>query len=163
YIVWALTESGADDVSRELNSLAEQAKGSKDPYFVALVANGLLNRDRAADALTLLKGVSAAQKADGHLDAAETSITHSGGRDLQIETTALAVLGWLKINRPQEFNGAVQKAVRWIGQQRGGYGGFGSTQSTILALKALIAHARANKKTAEAGELRLYAGNALVG
>jgi len=38
----------------------------------------------------------------------------------------------------------------------GGYGGFGSTQSTILALKALIAYTQANKKTAEAGELRLY-------
>ena len=45
----------------------------------------------------------------------------------------------------------VQKSVTWIGQQRGGYGGFGSTQSTILALKALIAHARANKKAPEAG------------
>ena len=30
--------------------------------------------------------------------------------------------------------------MKWIGQQRGGYGGFGSTQSTILALKALIAY-----------------------
>ena len=45
----------------------------------------------------------------------------------------------------------MQKAVKWIGQQRGGYGGFGSTQSTILALKALIAYTKANKKTPEAG------------
>jgi len=49
--------------------------------------------------------------------------------------------------------------VKWIGQQRGGYGGFGSTQSTILTLKALIAFAKANKKTAEGGELRLYIGD----
>ena len=62
------------------------------------------------------------------------------------------MLGWLKAN-PGEFNAAVQKAVKWIGQQRGGYGGFGSTQSTILALKALIAYTKANKKTPEAGEL----------
>ncbi|HEV3022181.1 MAG TPA: alpha-2-macroglobulin family protein, partial [Pirellulales bacterium] len=34
YIVWSLTESGKDDdVTRELNALAEKAKGSKDPYF----------------------------------------------------------------------------------------------------------------------------------
>ena len=103
-----------------------------------------------------------AQKDDGHLDAEQTSITGSGGRDLQIETTALAVLGWLKANRPAEFNAAVEKAVKWIGQQRGGYGGFGSTQSTILALKALIAYARANKKTAEAGELTLFVGDVRV-
>src|SRR5207237_4856537 len=47
--------------------------------------------------------------------------------------------------------------------QRGGYGGFGSTQSTILALKALIAFTRANKKTPEAGTLKLYAGDKMVG
>jgi hypothetical protein len=54
------------------------------------------------------------------------------------------------------FNRPVQSAVKWVGQQRGGYGGFGSTQSTILALKALIAFAKANKKTAEAGDLIVY-------
>ena len=74
---------------------------------------------------------------------------------MQIETTALAVLAWLKANNPAEFKRSVQKAIKWIGKQRGGYGGFGSTQSTILALKAVIAYARANKKTAEAGELTL--------
>jgi hypothetical protein len=164
YIVWALTESGKDDdVTKELDALADQAKTSKDPYFLSLVANSLLNRDRAADALPLLKTVVGLQKDDGHLDAEKTSITGSGGRDLQIETTALAVLGWLKANRPADFTLAVEKGVKWVGQQRGGYGGFGSTQSTILALKALIAHARANKKTPEAGELTLSVGDVRIG
>jgi hypothetical protein len=163
YIVWALTESGKDDdVTKELDALHNQAKASKDPYFVSLVANSLLNRDRAADAMVLLRALTARQKEDGHLDAERTSITGSGGRDLQIETTALAVLGWLKANRPADFTVPIEKSVKWIGQQRGGYGGFGSTQSTILALKALIAHARANKKTAEAGELTLYVGDVRV-
>ena len=164
YIVWALTESGKDDdIEKELATLAGQAKTSKDPYFIALVANSLINRARTGDGVALLKSVVAAQKEDGHLDAAQTSITGSGGRDLQIETTALAVLGWLKANRPGDFNAPIQKAVKWIGQQRGGYGGFGSTQSTILALKALIAFTRANKKTPEAGTLKLYAGDKMVG
>jgi anti-sigma factor RsiW len=163
YIIWALTESGKeDDVTRELNALAEQAKTSKDPYFLALVGNSLLNRDRSAEGVEVLKSVAGLQKDAGHLDAARTSITGSGGRDLQIETTALAVLGWLKANRPAEFTNPLQKAVRWIGQQRGGYGGFGSTQSTILALKALIAFAKANKKTAEGGELRLFVNDEAV-
>ena len=109
--------------------------------------------------MKLLQSVAAAQKEDGHLDAEKTSITGSGGRDLEIETTALAVLGWLKANNPVTFNAPLQKAVKWIGQQRGGYGGFGSTQSTILALKALIAYTNANKRTAEGGEIRLYVGD----
>jgi hypothetical protein len=163
YIVWALTEGGKDDdVTTELKALHEQAKSSKDPYFLSLVANSLINRAKTADAATLLKKVTEVQKPDGHLDAEQTSITGSGGRDLQIETTALAVLGWLKAN-PGEFNAPVQKAIRWIGQQRGGYGGFGSTQSTILALKALILYTKANKKTPEPGELHLFVGERQVG
>jgi hypothetical protein len=157
YVVWAITEGGTDDkLETELNALFEQAKTSKDPYFLSLVGAALLNRNRGADAVELLKTVAAAQKADGHLEAAQTSITGSGGRDLEIETTAVATLAWLKANRPADFNMNVQKAIKWIGQQRGGYGGFGSTQSTILALKALIAFTRENRKTAEAGDLKLF-------
>src|SRR5438309_5165172 len=163
YIIWALTESGQDDdIAKELAALATQDRDSQDPYFLALVANSLANRNKLEEGVVLLKKIAAAKKEDGHLDAAQTSITGSGGRDLQIETTALAVRGWLKANRPGDFNAPLQKAVRWIGQQRGGYGGFGSTQSTILALQALIAFTKANKKMPEAGELKLYVANQLV-
>jgi hypothetical protein len=159
YIVWALTEAGKDDdVTKELDALAAQAKSSKDPYFLSLTSIALVNRGRRDEATPLLKAVAAAQKDDGHLDAEKTSITGSGGRDLQIETTALAVLGWLKANNPAEFQEPVRKAVAWVGKQRGGYGGFGSTQSTILALKALIEYTRENKRTAAAGELHLFVG-----
>ena len=68
------------------------------------------------------------------------------------------MLGWLKAN-PGTFADSLRKAVTWIGKQRGSYGGFGSTQSTILALKALIAYTTANKRTAAGGELRLYVGD----
>jgi hypothetical protein len=162
YIVWALTEGGKDDdITKELTALGEQVKASKDPYFLSLVANSLINRAKTAEATKLLKKVVEVQKSDGHLDAEQTSITGSGGRDLQIETTSLALLGWLKAN-PGEFNAPVQKGVKWLGQQRGGYGGFGSTQSTILALKALILYTKANKKTPESGELRLFVADKQV-
>jgi hypothetical protein len=157
YIVWALTEAGeGDKLDVELDALTRQAGESKDPYFLALVGNSLVGRGRTKDGLAVLSRLAGMQMADGHLEGAQTSITNSGGRDLQIETTALATLAWLKANRPADFNANVQKAARWIGKQRGGYGGFGSTQSTILALKALIAFTRENRRTAAAGELRLY-------
>ena len=155
YIVWALSEGGNDDVDIELTALVKQAKDSKDPYFLALVGNSLVNRNKTKESEDVLRKLAGLQQAGGQLQGTRTSITGSSGRDLEIETTALAVLAWLKANRP-EFNPAVQKAVKWLGQQRGGYGGFGNTQSTILALKALIAHTRVNRKTANAGELKLY-------
>lgn len=159
YIVWSLTESGkSDDVSKELSSLKEKADKSNDPYFLALVANALLNRDDRATALVLLKKLVSGQKEDGHLVAEKTSITGSGGVSLEVETTALAILALLKANEPQ-FNLPVRKAITWVGKQRNGSGAFGSTQSTILALKALIAFTKANKKTAEAGEVRLFLGS----
>src|SRR5262249_40134488 len=86
-LVWALTESGKDKVTRELDALAVRAKTSKDPYFLALIANSLRNRQRGAEAVSLLQKLVVVQKEDGHLDAEQTSVTGSRGRDLQIETT----------------------------------------------------------------------------
>ncbi len=165
YIVWALTETGKEDMTKDIDKLLHEHSNSTDPYFLSLLANALLNSngaDRAKQAVELLKRVRDKQVEDGGLTGAETSITRSGGRDLQIETTALAMLGWMKANRPAEFTQCLQKAVKWINKQRGGYGGFGSTQSTIMALKALIAYTKASKQTAEAGVLVLAINGKVV-
>jgi hypothetical protein len=166
YIVWAITES--DEQKAEFRSLtkqierlireSEEAGKKTDSYFVALVANALLNTGDATyrtKGLDLLTKLIAQQQEDGSVVGATTSITRSGGRDLLIETTGLTVLGWLKAAQPDRYQLAVQKAVKWIGQQRGGYGGFGSTQSTILALKALIGWTKLNAHPAEDGELTI--------
>jgi len=99
---------------------------------------------------------------DGALQGAETSITHSGGRDLEIEATAMAMLGWVRV-KDVAFAATVKLATKWVSQQRGGYGGFGSTQSTIMALKALIAQAKASAHPAEAGEVVLSVGGKRIG
>lgn len=159
YIVWALTDGNGrdggarEDLSKELTALFTIAKDSKDPYFLALVALGHFGGGKTDEALTLCKALKDGQKDDGRLQGTQTSITGSQGRDLQLETTALAVLAWLKANRPEEFHANVDKAVQWISGQRSGQGSFGATQSTILALKALIAHTRDAKKIAEDGKL----------
>lgn len=166
YIVWALTEaergeSTSSDLTKELNALVVLAKDgdpAKDPYFLALVGNALLNRGRQADGVALLKMVAAMQTKDGRVTGAATSITASSGRSLDIETTAFALLGWLKVNRPETFAEPTQAAMKWIAAQRDGYGAFGASQSTILALKALLEYARLNKKPAESGTLRVFVG-----
>ena len=111
----------------------------------------------------MLKKVKDQQTKEGAIGGAETSITRSGGRDLEIETTAFAVMAMLKANRPDVFELPLQNAVKWIGQQRGGYGGYGSTQSTILALKALIKYTQAKKSPGEDGVLIAYVGDSKVG
>jgi hypothetical protein len=157
YIVWALSEANLKaDIELETRTTVATALAKDDPYLLALASLSLLKQGDRDGAAPLLKALAKHQKADGSLTAKETSITHSGGSQLAIETTALATLAWLRANQPADFGESVRKAADWIGKQRGAFGGYGSTQSTVLALKALIAYTEANKKTAEAGELRLY-------
>jgi len=59
-------------------------------------------------------------------------------------------VAWLK---SPAFAVQANQAVKWIVAHRQGGGGFGSTQATILALKALVEHAKANRRTANAGTL----------
>jgi hypothetical protein len=167
YIVWALVESDPDnaekmDLAKEIAALKTEAmdaesRGGRDAYFVALVANVLLRRGDRETAIALLDRLRDRHMKDGAVTGAETSVTRSGGRDLQIETTALAVLGWLRANDAR-YAGAIRDSTRWITQQRAGAGGFGSTQSTILALKALTLYARTHAHPPEAGEIRLLVG-----
>jgi alpha-2-macroglobulin-like protein len=172
YIVWALVESDPDDAEKldlqkeiaalKAETLKEDSRGGKDAYFVALTANVLLQRGDRETAVKLLDRLKEKHFKDGAVNGAETSITRSGGRDLQIETTAIAMLGWLRAN-DTKYAITIRNATRWISQQRGGAGGFGSTQSTILALKALILHAKKNAHPPESGEIKLLvAGKPII-
>ncbi|MCI0699826.1 MAG: alpha-2-macroglobulin, partial [Planctomycetia bacterium] len=171
YIVWALVESDPDDnekmdlkleiASLKAEALNENSTGGKDAYFVALVANVMLLRGEREAAHKLLDRLKDKHVKDGAVTGAVTSITQSSGRDLLIETTALALLGWLRANDPS-YSSTIKESTRWISQQRGGYGGFGSTQSTILALKALTLHANKAKHPAEGGELQVRIGGKVI-
>ncbi len=156
YIVWALTETGTrNELSTELDALYTQGKKSRDAYFVALTSLGQLNAGRTEPALELLRRMRTFQRVSGEVPSARTSITNSAGRDLIIETTALSALGWLRAGRPAEFNDSAHKAGQWLVKQRSGTGGFGATQSTVLALKALLAFAAQNQKAIQPADLRV--------
>ena len=172
YIVWALVESDPDDAEKldlkteiaalKAEALNENSTGGKDAYFVALTANVMLQRGDRETAHKLLDRLKDKHVKNGAVTGAATSITRSGGRDLEIETTALVLLGWLRANDPA-YATTVKDATKWLAQQRGGHGGFGSTQSTIMALKALTLHAKKSARPAEAGELRVLVGGKVVG
>ncbi len=151
YIVWAITEAGDRfEIDAELDALAKMASKSEDTYVVALAANALLNRGHSA-APTLLAKLVAAQDAEtGKLGGAVTSITRSGGTNLEIETTALAVLAFLR-DPKREHTAQAELGVRSILEQRSAGGNFYATQATVLALKALVAHAKANARPLAAG------------
>jgi uncharacterized protein YfaS (alpha-2-macroglobulin family) len=60
---------------------------------------------------------------------------YGSGQSGSVETTALAVLAFLKA---REHPGTASKALAWISQQRDKAGTWYSTQATVLALRALV-------------------------
>ncbi len=143
YITWALTEAGENaELGKELNKLIADGKTSEDPYVVGLAANAALNTEHA-DKGALVKRLAGMQQADGHFDGKTTSITSSRGSNLHIETTSIAALAFTKSGTHLADG---EEAIAWLLQQRSG-GSFGTTQATIMALRALVTHAQNARKT----------------
>lgn len=145
YIAWAVSEAGyGKQFQAETDAAYRAAQETGDPYQLALLANALLAQHdpRGGEALRLLL---AKQSEDG----AWTGKSHSalGGRGacLRIETTALAALALMKAGG---YANALHKAMEAITGAKNEYG-YGSTQSTVLALKALVEYA---KKTNSASD-----------
>jgi len=144
-------EAGYTDIKPEYASAYQTALGEGDPYQLAMMTCACLNMKDREDASRLITALLNAQQEDGSWNGKTTSITQSTGISLKIETTALAVLALLKANNPDA--GALNKAVKFIVSSRSGYGMFGSTQGTVLALKALAEYATYSKQTADAGDV----------
>ncbi|GAQ89697.1 hypothetical protein KFL_005520040 [Klebsormidium nitens] len=160
YIVWSLTYAKLKDgLEQQIASLVEQTATNKDPYFVGLVAGTLYNVGRNDEAAPLARGLEKFQKKDGSLVDARTSITRSGGDSLLIETTAVAVLCWL--NEKAAFGPNIRRAVEWLAT-RCKDGKFGSTQATVLALKAIIAYDVSMTSARAPGKVHLLVDGARV-
>ena len=160
YITWALSESGQEGIEREIEHVVRSAEASEDPYVIALAAATAANAQDNDAARKLLAKLSEAQADDGHLQGRRCSITQSGGQSLAMETTALATLAWLKL---PDYAAEAGRAVGWITAHRQGAGGFGSTQATILALKALIEHAKTHPKPLTSGKLIIGRDDQIIG
>lgn len=151
YIVWALAVAGEKDIVKELDAVRDAAMKCEDPYQIALVAGALIRGDRAAEAAPLLKRLVSYQTKDGVVEGAKTTITRSGGSSLLIETTSLAVLAWLA---DPAYAANVEMGMKWLCSECEG-GRFGATQSTVLALKAIIEYDKARSKPTAAGAVIL--------
>ena len=168
YVTWALTEAdkagpGRTDLAAESTALVRLAADpAADPYFLALTAGALLNRgDRpAAKPLVARLAELQAKAGTGGVPGAAAGVTLSGGADLVTETTGLALLAFAAAG--PEFATPADLAARFLATRRTAGGAFGGTQATVLALKALTAHAAAPAAN-PAGTLVVRVGGAEVG
>jgi hypothetical protein len=149
YIVWAMTEAGyTSEITKELDKSYKDAVKSEDPYMMALMANALFNANDKRAAV-LVKELVKFQQKDGSFVGLTSSVTNSTGQSLMVETSSLAVLAMLQTKKyPKEIKAALSAI-----QKGKNYSGYGSTQGTVLALKAMLQQAKDNKRASEAGEL----------
>ncbi len=146
YIAWAVFKRGL--VSYQANQSLRYLQGHPansidDPYTLALVANAILTIEPGgASAAPYLDRLNSLRREsnDGKQSwwqqgPARHTMFYGGGRSGDVETTALATLAFLTANRNPD---AIRGALAWIVLQKEGSGTWGSTQATVLALKALI-------------------------
>jgi hypothetical protein len=161
YIVYALAEAGYTNIKNEFNSSYQTAVTKKDPYLLAMMVNAaykLGDTKKAEDAMSMLISL---QAKDGSLTGTTHSITYSQGKSLTIETTSIGILAMLKAKGKNA--GAMMNAVQYLIASRDGYGVFGSTQGTVLALKALTEYAKASATAKEDGTINVYVDGKKVG
>jgi CD109 antigen len=151
YVAIALMEAGETSASAKAIDYLEGELGDiDDPYTMAIVAYALEltqspSRDQAHDQLMAM-----AEEDDDGL--------HWGGegpiplqeqpepmpfREQQVgQSTAIEATGYatLALNAHGDRLNA-SRAARWLVTRRNAYGGFGSTQDTVVALQALTEHA----------------------
>ena len=144
-------ESGEKGLDREIASVKASANSTQDSYVIALAANILDASGDHAGARKLMDKLTHSQEPAGNVKGAITSITRSGGEALNIETTALSVLAWM---REPAYAANVEQGLKWIIESNKA-GRYGSTQSTILALRSIIAYDKANARPKEPGRIVL--------
>ncbi len=136
YILWALLECGqpASDLKPELDSIKKAAASSQNNYVVALAANALYLSGDKVTAKNLMDRLAAKQKTDGSVNGVTSSIVGSEGESLEVEGTAFATLAWL---RDPAYTNNVEKSIKFLADSCKS-GRYGSTQATVLALRAIV-------------------------
>lgn len=143
YIGWALAESqegGADSgrLAPVMDTIAASADDS-DPYSIALAAQALLAGGRGAQAgvlLDRLEKLAVRDRESLHWTSKAQGVTYSLGDSLDIETTGLAAQALLRSGGHVE---TAHRALTWLIARKSPGGTWGSTQSTLAAMRALLA------------------------
>jgi hypothetical protein len=170
YVAWAVFGSGRPDpslgeqaVPTRTYLLARSPREFEDAYALALACNALRATGASPETLepylarlaSMLQESAEGQSAFWAMPPQMRTLFFAQGDFAHVETTALAVLALLPA---AEHGQSVQAGLRWLASQRRPDGTFGSTQGTILALKALLAAAGKSSQQASARHIVLTLG-----
>lgn len=160
YNTWGLLVAGVKaDLSTEVEWIRDAAERTENTYVIALAANVMSLAGEKEGEEHLLDKLAGKQSDDGSLAGATRSVVGSGGQALVIETTSLAVLAWL---RNPHYQANVEKSIKYLAESCKA-GRFGSTQSTVLALRAIVAYDQSRATPKSPGSLQLIVDGKAVG
>jgi uncharacterized protein YfaS (alpha-2-macroglobulin family) len=145
YIAWSLENTGYQGtaVERARQFVEKHMNAKVDAYTLAVVANfaadfqnGDHGKDRqfTRDAIQLLLDARTEKDEEVWWTADETEV-YATGASASVETTGLAVQALL---RSGEASGIARKALSYIASKKDANGTWGTTQATIMALRALL-------------------------
>ncbi|MGA2436953.1 MAG: MG2 domain-containing protein [Acidobacteriaceae bacterium] len=140
YIAWSLANIGYQGtaVDRAKHYIESQSGAQPDTYTLAVIAN--FAADYAKDSDFTRQSMQALLDARTDKDnqtswTAEETGVYSTGASAAIETTGLAAQALLKWGQASE---TVRKALNFISSHKQASGDWGTTQATIMALRALL-------------------------
>ena len=140
YIAWSLqsTEYKGPAVDRAIEFVEKHMDGATDAYTLAVIANLAADygRDREFTQHAVQQLLDARTEKDEQVwwTTDETGV-YGTGASAAVETTGLAAQALL---RSGESSGVARKAFTYLVSKKDGSGTWGTTQATIVALRALL-------------------------
>jgi uncharacterized protein YfaS (alpha-2-macroglobulin family) len=140
YIAWSLANTGYQGpaIEKAKHFIESHTGGRPDTYTLAVIANFAADygkdRDFTRRSMQALIDARTEQGDQVSWTAEETGV-YSTGQSAAIETTGLATQALLKWGQASE---TVRKALNFISSKKQASGNWGTTQATIMALRALV-------------------------
>jgi hypothetical protein len=140
YIAWALETAEYKGAATEKarRYIEEHLADKVDAYTLAVLANFAVEnqpRSELADRVLARLHDTANEKGEFAWWSAEETGVYATGESAAVETTGVALQALLKADQYPE---TARKALAWITSKKSGDGNWGTTQGTIVALRALL-------------------------
>jgi hypothetical protein len=140
YIAWSLENTGYQGpvVEKARQFIESHMNAKMDAYTLAVVANFATDygkdRDFIRQTMQLLLDARTEKDEQAWWNSEETGV-YATGTSASVETTGLAVQALLKWG---EASSTARKAMSYIASKKDASGTWGTTQATIMALRALL-------------------------
>ncbi|HZV85965.1 MAG TPA: MG2 domain-containing protein [Candidatus Binatus sp.] len=140
YIAWSLGNTGYQGpaLGKASEYIQKNLSEKSDPYTLAVLANFAVDSGKDPEftrqAMQMLLDARTEKDEQAWWNSEETGV-YSTGTSASVETTGLAVQALLKWGRAP---GTTRKALAYITAKKDATGAWGSTQATIMALRALL-------------------------